>query len=111
MSHYIILAETPQYNKDCIYTGMTYELWRHTHTKYANNEPYFSTDLSPYKTKYGISKEDLPNQLKDAQHYLTTRKRQPVRQSRVSKIFVLKVNSPKMFYILNPKYSSPHLYL
>lgn len=101
MSKYVILRLNNKTNPYTSYKGKpSYGLFFHTNTKYANNEPYFSTSLNK-KTinKYSINKEEIPSMLKLAQNHVPSYgKRKEVKRG---KIFILKVNSPKLETIIN----------
>lgn len=103
MSNYVIFKENV-YIKQNNVENKEYELFFHTQTKYPDNYPYFSTNVSRY-VEYTITKENLPQMLKMAQNFIPygrvdNRKKD---KNRKTKIFVLKENSPKIKEILNNK--------
>ena len=76
-----------------------YSIYFHTKTRYVDNEAYWSLDLSQAKA-FTISKTAIANKFKEAQTSLTSMKRQPIRVGKVSKLFILKINSSKFQQIL-----------
>lgn len=99
MSKYVILRLNHKPNP---YSGKRhlpfYELFNHTSTKYANNEPYFSANIGEKQCKfYSIEKQDLNNILKLAQNNISAGFK---KDSKKGRIFVLKLNSTKLKHIL-----------
>ena len=98
MSQYIIIRK---HHKTSPYSGQKskvfYEFFTHVNTKFANNEPYFSSIL--YNDSV-CTKEQLPTLLNLAQNHITSYRRQPKKESKSGHIFVLKLNSPKLQAIL-----------
>lgn len=98
MSKYVIVKKSNNSNP---YSGKEdkdfYTLWFHTKTKYENNEPYMSADLSEQSCKfYAIEKKDVPSMLRQAQRHINKYRKQPIKQTKSGHIFVLKLNSPKL---------------
>ncbi len=97
MSKYIIIKK---YHKP-IELGLNrvanYCLYFHTNTKYVNNEPYWSLDTSRSKQeKYAVTKEELPALLKQSQNMIRLSRKVIKKDSSDGKVFVLKLNSPKL---------------
>jgi len=80
-----------------------YSMYYHTNTKLVDNEPYWSLNLLQGE-RFSISKEDLPSKLKEAQNLLSSSKKQPIRTGKKAKIFVLKLNSPKLKEIIKQEH-------
>lgn len=99
MSRYVILRLNNEPNPYSGYADKPfYELLNHTKTKYNDNRPYFSAQLSNID-KYSISKEDLPTMLKSIQNFIPSYSKS--KSSKEGKIFVLKTNSSKLKEIIN----------
>ena len=99
MSKYVIILEK---NKP-IYLGngrtQKHCLFFHTNTKHEDNKPYWSLSfLKHYIKKYSIEKEMIPCLLKLAQNHKYNFNDK--RTGKIGKIFVLKINSPKLKSII-----------
>ena len=95
MSRYVILSKyaEPLHLGGDRYSY--YSMYYHTYTKYEDNKPYWSMYINQAE-RFSISKEDLPAKLKEAQMELVHRRKQQTRKSKRDKVFVLKLNSPKL---------------
>ena len=92
MSKYIIVGVYPPDRYD---HKETYTIFFHTKTKYRENEPYFSTNVSRKTVDYyAVEKDQIANLLKIAQNQVY----RPDVKKNVKRmhIFVLKTNSPKL---------------
>jgi len=102
MSKYVIIKK---YDKP-FYLGSDkeeshYALYYHTRTKLLNNEPYWSMDTNRYKqVMYAVTKEQVPALLKQAQNLIRHSRNTIKKASSNGKVFVLKLNSKKLAYIL-----------
>ena len=102
MSKYVIIKK---YDKP-FYLGSDkeqsyYALYYHTRTKLLDNEPYWSMDTSRCKQEmYAVTKEQLPALLKQAQNQTRISRKTIIKTSSDGKVFVLKLNSKKLAYIL-----------
>lgn len=92
MSKYVIIGIYPP---DIYDKKESYTIFFHTKTKYKDNEPYFSGNISRQSVSYyAVEKEQVPNLLKIAQNQLfRTNAKKNVKRIN---IFVLKTNSPKL---------------
>ena len=103
MSKYVVMRLNYDQNP---YSGKSllplYELFNHTSTKYPNNEPYFSANIKLSRCKfYSVEKEDIDRILKLAQNNISDGFK---KDSKKGKIFVLKLNSPDLKYIIKNFY-------
>ena len=100
MSKYVVMRLNYKPNP---YTGKShlpfYELFNHTSTKYSNNAPYFSANISRKHCEfYSIEKQYVKILLKHAQNNISSGFK---KDSKKGKIFVLKLNSPKLKHIIS----------
>ena len=99
MSKYVVMRLNYKPNP---YTGKShlpfYELFNHTSTKYKNNEPYFSANISRKHCEFhSVEKEDIDRILKLAQNNISHGFK---KDSKKGTIFVLKLNSPSLKHII-----------
>ena len=99
MSKYVVMRLNYDPNP---YTGKShlplYELFNHTSTKYSNNAPYFSANISRKHCEfYSVEKEDIDRILKLAQNNISYGFK---KDSKKGTIFVLKLNSPDLKHII-----------
>lgn len=99
MSKYVVMRLNYDPNP---YSGKShlplYELFNHTSTKYSDNSPYFSADISRKRCEfYSVEKEDIDRILKLAQNNISHGFK---KDSKKGTIFVLKLNSPSLKHII-----------
>ena len=99
MSEYVVMRLNYKPNP---YSGKShlplYELFNHTSTKYPNNAPYFSANISRKHCEfYSVEKEDIDRILKLAQNNISHGFK---KDSKKGTIFVLKLNSPSLKHII-----------
>jgi hypothetical protein len=99
MSKYVVMRLNYKPNP---YTGKShlpfYELFNHTSTKYSNNEPYFSANISRKHCEFhSVEKKDIDRILKLAQNNISHGFK---KDSKKGTIFVLKLNSPSLKHIV-----------
>ena len=103
MSKYVVMRLNYDPNP---YSGKShlpfYELFNHTSTKYQDNEPYFSANISRgHCVFYSIEKKDIDRILKLAQNNISHGFK---KDSKKGTIFVLKLNSPSLKHIIKNFY-------
>lgn len=99
MSKYVVMRLNYDPNP---YSGKShlplYELFNHTSTKYSDNAPYFSADISRKHCEfYSVEKKDINRILKLAQNNISHGFK---KDSKKGTIFVLKLNSPSLKHII-----------
>lgn len=99
MSKYVILKKSfkPTYMGRGRY--LSYTVFCHTTTKMKDNEPYWSLDLSKAK-QYAVNKSQIDDLLKMAQNQVFNYDKVPYKATKDGYIFILKLNSPKLAYIM-----------
>lgn len=102
MSKYVIIKKYHKPFKLGKDREVTYTLFFHTKTKLKDNEPYWSLNTSRNAQRvYAVTKKQLPRLLKLAQNQTRTNARGVIKKtSSDGKIFVLKLNSPKLLEIV-----------
>ena len=103
MSKYVVMRLNYDPNP---YSGKShlplYELFNHTSTKYLNNAPYFSVNISRKHCEfYSIEKKDINRILKLAQNNISHGFK---KDSKKGTIFVLKLNSQSLKHIIKNFY-------
>lgn len=103
MSKYVVMRLNYDPNP---YSGKShlplYELFNHTSTKYLNNAPYFSANISRKHCEfYSIEKKDINRILKLAQNNISHGFK---KDSKKGTIFVLKLNSQTLKHIIKNFY-------
>ena len=99
MSRYVILRLNNETNPYAGKDGQPfYELFTHWNSKFGEDHPYFSANLSKNAVfAQSVTKKELPAFLKQAQNFICPFNK--TKYSKKGKIFVLKMNSPKLNFI------------
>lgn len=101
MKKYVILKKYHKPYELSATRKQHYALYFHTKTKLENNEAYWSLDTSRRKQeKYAVTKEQLPALLQQAQNQIRLSRKVIKKSASDGKVFVLKINSPKLLSIL-----------